>query len=132
MKRTNADFKVIAHRGASGYAPENTLAAFSKAVVLRAPAIEFDVQQTRDRQLAVIHDSNLRRVAGDRRKLSQLDYAGLSKLDVGSWFGADFRDERTPTLEQVLEEAGYRRAEGDRWQSPQWIAVEHRETALAV
>jgi glycerophosphoryl diester phosphodiesterase len=103
MKKINRGFDVIAHRGASGYAPENTLAAFSKAVLLGAPSVEFDVQETKDRELVVIHDPNLKRLARDSRALVHVNYAELAKLDVGSWFGAEFRDQRVPTLEQVLD-----------------------------
>ena len=94
---------LIAHRGASGYAPENTLAAFERALAMGARRMEFDVQQTRDGRLVVVHDEDLRRVAGVRRRIGAIAYAELSRLDVGSWFDPRFAGERVPLLEEVLD-----------------------------
>lgn len=93
---------VIAHRGASGHAPENTLAAFRRAVAMGARAVELDVHQTRDGELVVAHDDDLRRCGGDRHRLAGLRWAGeAERVDVGAWFGARFRGERLPRLRQV-------------------------------
>lgn len=94
---------IIAHRGASGYAPENTLAAFRKALRLGAKAVEFDVQQTKDNILVVIHDFDLRRVGGVAKKIKDLLYHELVKVDVGSWFSNKFSGEHVPLLSEVLE-----------------------------
>ncbi|MBI4425663.1 MAG: glycerophosphodiester phosphodiesterase [Elusimicrobia bacterium] len=94
---------LIAHRGASGYAPENTLASFELALKLGAGAIEFDVQQTKDGRLVVIHDPDLKRVAGVRRRIGSLTYLELSQHDVGAWFDAKYRGERVPLLEELLD-----------------------------
>ncbi len=94
---------LIAHRGASGYAPENTLASFSRALELGATSVEFDVQQTKDQRLVVIHDDELSRVAGLRRRVGSMSYLELSQVDVGSWFDSHFKGERVPLLEEVLD-----------------------------
>lgn len=94
---------LIAHRGASGYAPENTLAAFAKALEIGAESIEFDVQQTKDGELVVIHDIDLRRVAGARRFVGKMSWYDLSQWDVGSWFDPRFKGERVPRLQDLLD-----------------------------
>ena len=77
---------VIAHRGASGHAPENTMAAFVRALELRARAIELDVHQTLDHELVVAHDDDLRRCGRDRRRLKALHWDDAAQVEVGSWF----------------------------------------------
>src|SRR5579885_1139010 len=94
---------VIAHRGASGHAPENTLAAFRLALEMGAKAIELDVHQSRDGELLVMHDDDFRRVGGRRAKLGALSAAEARAIDVGSWFGKGFAAERVPTLAEVYE-----------------------------
>lgn len=94
---------VIAHRGASAHAPENTLAAFRRALELGARAVEFDVHQIRDGELVVAHDDDLRRCGGDRRRLRDLSGAEAARVDVGSWFGPEFAGERLPSLARVLD-----------------------------
>ena len=93
---------LIAHRGASGYAPENTLAAFELALKMGAKSVEFDVQQTKDGRLVVLHDTDLKRLAGVKRRVGAMSWLELSRLDVGSWFGARYAGERVPLLEEVL------------------------------
>ncbi len=95
--------KLIAHRGASAHAPENTMAAFRLALEMGARAIELDVHQTRDGRLAVIHDDDLKRVAGLRRRVRDMDWKDLASRDVGSWFAPKFAAERVPSLEEVLD-----------------------------
>lgn len=93
----------FAHRGASAYCPENTMAAFSKALQLGATGIETDIQLTKDGQIIIIHDESLARTAGLDQLVKDTDYAQLQTLDAGSWFGPEFLNERIPTLEQLLE-----------------------------
>jgi glycerophosphoryl diester phosphodiesterase len=95
--------EIIAHRGASFDAPENTLPAFDLAWEQKADAIECDVFLTKDRQVVVLHDADLKRVAGVNRKVADLTLAELRKLDVGKWKGQKFAGTRVPTLEEVLE-----------------------------
>ncbi|MFE4176680.1 glycerophosphodiester phosphodiesterase [Streptomyces sp. NPDC056909] len=101
---------VIAHRGASAYAPENTLAAVERAAELGIDWVENDVQRTRDGALVVIHDDTLlrttdvERVFPDRAPWQVKDFtaAEIARLDAGSWFGARWAGERVPTLKQFL------------------------------
>jgi glycerophosphoryl diester phosphodiesterase len=93
---------VIAHRGASGYAPENTMAAFRRAVELGATFIETDLQLTRDAYLVAMHDDTLDRTTSGSGAVSRFTRAELSELDAGAWRGAEFAGERIPTLEEVL------------------------------
>jgi glycerophosphoryl diester phosphodiesterase len=100
---------VIAHRGASGSAPENTLAAFRKAVELGAGFIETDLQLSRDARLVALHDDTLERTTNGSGPVSSRTLEELRKLDAGSWFGgsgreeeAGFAGERIPTIEEIL------------------------------
>ncbi|WP_037668626.1 glycerophosphodiester phosphodiesterase family protein [Streptomyces griseus] len=102
---------VIAHRGASALAPENTLAAVDKAAELGVAWVENDVQRTRDGELVVIHDDSLRRTTNveevfpDRApwKVKDFTTAEIARLDAGSWFGPAYAGVRVPTLEQYVE-----------------------------
>jgi len=94
---------VIAHRGASGNAPENTMAAFRKAVALGATFIETDLQLSRDARFVAIHDATLNRTTNGQGAVHDMTLAELRKLDAGSWFGSEFAGERIPTLEEILE-----------------------------
>ncbi len=96
---------IIAHRGASGEAPENTMAAFEKAVADSTDWIELDVQENADGVVIVQHDSDFKRVGRDDLKVWNATNEELRDLDVGSWFGPEFSDQRVPTLRQVLERA---------------------------
>lgn len=95
--------KIFAHRGDSGAAPENTIPAFEKAVAGGADGVEFDVQATRDGELVVIHDENLRRTAQRDAEVGNTALKDLRELDAGSWFGPEFRGARVPLLAEVLE-----------------------------
>jgi glycerophosphoryl diester phosphodiesterase len=95
-------FLGIAHRGASGRAPENTHAAFAAALALGAQAIELDVQLSADGELMVIHDETLDRTTNGHGPVGDRTAAELLRLDAGSWFGAEFRGERIPRLADVL------------------------------
>src|SRR5256886_16194559 len=94
---------VIAHRGASGNAPENTLAAFKKAVALGATFIETDLQLSRDAHFVAIHDTTVDRTTNGQGAVHDMTLADLRRLDAGSWFGSEFAGERIPTLEEILE-----------------------------
>ncbi|MDQ0112297.1 glycerophosphoryl diester phosphodiesterase [Paenibacillus harenae] len=93
----------FAHRGASAYCPENTMAAFAKALALGATGIETDVQRTRDGKIVLIHDESLARTAGLNQFVKDTDYDEVAKLDAGSWFDPEFGTEQVPLLEQLLE-----------------------------
>jgi glycerophosphoryl diester phosphodiesterase len=103
---------IFAHRGASAYAPENTLAAFQLALAQGAPAIEFDVKLSSDGEAVVIHDRSVDRTTDGTGKVAKLPLAALRELDAGSWFSAQsappgsFRGERIPTLDEVFETVG--------------------------
>ncbi len=94
---------VIAHRGASGHAPENTLAAFKRALGLGATFIETDLQLTRDSRFVAIHDPTVNRTTNGQGKVHDMTLAELRRLDAGSWFGSAFAGERVPTLDEILE-----------------------------
>ena len=93
---------LVAHRGASGYAPENTLAAFRRAVELGAKFIETDLHLTSDLRFAVIHDHSLERTTNGRGLVHDMSQAELRAFDAGSWFSPAFAGERIPTLDEVL------------------------------
>lgn len=115
---------VIAHRGASGYAPENTVAAFDKARKMKADYIELDVQMSKDGKLVVIHDTTVNRTTDiDSEapvKVKDLTLKELRKLDAGSYFGPQFTGERIPTFEKVL----------DRYKGKIGLLIELKEPAL--
>ncbi|MEK4553936.1 glycerophosphodiester phosphodiesterase [Jeotgalicoccus sp. FSL K6-3177] len=96
----------IAHRGASGYAPENTLAAFDKAVEMQADYIEIDVQLSKDDLPVVIHDDTLDRTTNGTGNVSAYTLEELRSLDAGSWFDKKYAGEKIPSLNEVLEMYG--------------------------
>ncbi len=93
---------VIAHRGASVAAPENTLAAFHLAAEQRADFVELDVQESKDGQVLVNHDSDLMKVGRSAMKIWETDAAQLRTVDIGSHAGPQFSGERVPTLAEVF------------------------------
>lgn len=98
---------VVAHRGASGHAPENTMAAFRRAVELGARFIETDLQVTRDARVIALHDSTLDRTTNGTGPAHQQPLKEVRALDAGSWFnspsGESFSGERIPTLNEILQ-----------------------------
>jgi len=95
---------VIAHRGASGHAPENTMAAFRLALKMGAKAMEFDVHQTLDHELVVAHDDDLKRCGRDKRRMRSIHWEGEAEtIDVGSWFAPGFAGERMPLLGELYD-----------------------------
>jgi glycerophosphoryl diester phosphodiesterase len=97
------DFPVIAHRGASAYAPENTLAAFDLAYISGAQWIEFDVMLSQDGEPFVIHDDTLQRTTNGHGHVSNTPSKELQQLDAGSWFSKQYRGEKIPHLLNVLK-----------------------------
>jgi glycerophosphoryl diester phosphodiesterase len=91
-----------AHRGASKAAPENTIAALRQAVADGADYAEIDVQRTADGVVVLLHDTDLRRVAGVNSGIWELSLDEVQRLDVGSWFSAEFAGERAPTLTEAI------------------------------
>src|SRR5208283_1143731 len=94
---------VIAHRGASGHAPENTFAAFQRAVELGATFIETDLHVTRDGRFVAIHDDTVERTTNGSGDVRNFTLDELREVDAGMWFDRTFMGERIPTLEEVLE-----------------------------
>lgn len=94
---------VTAHRGASGAAPENTLAAIQQAIDDGADFVEIDVQETSDGEVVVMHDSDFKKIAGTDLKIWDATLEQLADLDIGSWISPRFSDQRVPTLDRVLE-----------------------------
>jgi glycerophosphoryl diester phosphodiesterase len=93
---------VIAHRGASADAPENTLAALEIAISEGADWVEIDVQETREGEVVVIHDRDLKKVGGSALRVFDAPLSDLQGVDIGSWMDSSFSDQRVPTLQQVL------------------------------
>ena len=93
---------VIAHRGASGHAPENTLSAFKKAVAMGATFVETDLQMSRDARLVAIHDATVNRTTNGQGAVHDMTLSELRRLDAGSWFGSEYAGEKIPTLEELL------------------------------
>jgi len=102
VTRTNQPVLVIAHRGSSAAAPENTLAAFRLAVEQGADFVELDVQESADGEVLVVHDSDLMKVGGAAMKIWETDAATLRTVDIGSRAGPQFSGERVPTLAEAL------------------------------
>ncbi|OCA82153.1 glycerophosphodiester phosphodiesterase [Pseudobacillus wudalianchiensis] len=104
--KTTGEFRQmdnVAHRGASGYTPENTIAAFDKAVEMKADYIEIDVQRSKDGKLVIIHDTTVDRTTDGTGRVKDLTYEQLSALDAGSFKGEQFKGEKIPTFEEVLD-----------------------------
>ena len=98
-----ADWLRIAHRGASAHAPENTVAAFKRAVEMGTDVIEMDVHLSRDGKVTVIHDSYLDRTTDLSGAVSGLTLAEIKKADAGARFSEEFTGERVPSLAEALE-----------------------------
>lgn len=102
MSRTQLE--IIAHRGFSAIAPENTLAGFKMALEAGADSIECDLQLSTDRVAVVFHDESLERTTGKVGKLSERSLEELKKLDAGAWKGEQFAGQKIPTLKELLAE----------------------------
>jgi glycerophosphoryl diester phosphodiesterase len=99
---------IFAHRGASTYAPENTIAAFELALTQNADAIELDVKLSSDGHAIVIHDPTVDRTTGSHGRVKDLPLRELQSLDAGRFFSEKFHGEKIPTLEEVFETVGWR------------------------
>lgn len=110
----------IAHRGASGQAPENTIAAFDRSIAYDADFFELDVQMTKDGKLVLIHDTTVDRTTNGTGAVKDLTFDEIRALDAGSWFDASFAGEKVPTLEEAL----------DRYQDKIGILIELKDPHL--
>ena len=95
--------KVIGHRGACAYAPENTLESLHTAAELNVAWVEFDVKLTRDEVPVIFHDETLERTTNGSGNMADIDYADLQHLECGSWFADSFTGIKIPTLEEAVE-----------------------------
>jgi glycerophosphoryl diester phosphodiesterase len=95
--------RVMGHRGAAAWAPENTLASIRKAADLGATWVEFDVMLTGDGRPVLFHDDNLKRLTGLDALMARTPYSRVKGLDAGRWFSPQFAGEPVPTLEAALE-----------------------------
>lgn len=104
MERVSAErqVEIIAHRGAAGSRPENTMAAVEQALAEGADWVEIDVQETADGAVVVAHDSDFMKLAGVDLKVWDATLDELAGIDIGSWFDPAYADQRTPTLREVL------------------------------
>lgn len=93
---------VIGHRGASGIAPENTLAAFKEALGQGVNMVELDVHLTKDDQIVVCHDQTIDRTTNGAGTIREMTLEEVQSFDAGSWFGEAFKGEKIPTLEEVI------------------------------
>lgn len=95
--------KIFAHRGSTGTHPENTMAAFIEAYEVGADGIELDINYTKDKQLAVIHDATIDRTTNGSGKVRDFTLKELKELSAGAWFSPEYTAERIPILTEVLE-----------------------------
>lgn len=98
---------IIAHRGASGHAPEHTFAAYDRAVAMGADYLEQDLQMTSDGALVVLHDETLDRTTDGSGRVDAHTLSEVQALDAGAWFGPAFAGQRVPSLEEVLARYGH-------------------------
>ncbi len=101
-----AKVRICGHRGMAARAPENTLAGITLARRRGVGQVEVDLRLTRDGRVVVHHDADLGRTAPGRGKIRDRDFADLAGLDAGSWFSAEFADQRIPSLEDLLAAGG--------------------------
>lgn len=94
---------IIGHRGACGYAPENTLSSIQSAADMGCEWVELDVKLTSDDVPIIFHDDNLLRTTGHDGLVKETPYSVIKELDAGSWFGDSFVGEQIPTLEEAVE-----------------------------
>ncbi|MEP3300201.1 MAG: glycerophosphodiester phosphodiesterase family protein [Pseudoruegeria sp.] len=103
--RLNDEVIVIAHRGAAGERPENTMSSINRAIEVGADFVEIDVQETSEGEVIVVHDSDFMKLAGVPTKVWDVTAAELKTIDIGSWFDPLYSAERTPLLRDVLQAA---------------------------
>lgn len=124
----SAEVLVVAHRGASAYAPENTLEAFNKAWELGADAIEGDFHMTNDNRIVCIHDDNTREVSGESLNVAESDFETLRSLDVSRHFKQGYENVKMPNLEEVLasvpeDKSIFIELKGDNWKVPLFLKI---------
>lgn len=102
-RRGDGAIDIIAHRGASAYAPENTLAAFELAAEMNADGFELDCGLTKDGEIAIIHDDTIDRTTDSTGRVEDFTLDELRRLDAGAWFGPKFAGEHIPTLDEAIE-----------------------------
>lgn len=102
LKEALPGIRVSSHRGNSQVSPENTLPALENAIIARSDYAEIDIRETKDGEIILLHDNNLQRTAGINKKISNLTYRQIRLLDAGSWFGAEFRNTKIPTLKEAF------------------------------
>lgn len=95
--------KVIGHRGAAAYAPENTLASFDKALSLGCHFIEFDVMCCADGEPYIMHDDNLKRTTNGKGEMGEVNSEYIDSLDAGSWYGRRYKGEKVPHFKEALK-----------------------------
>lgn len=95
--------QLTAHRGASVELPENTMPAIEAAIEEQADFVEVDIRVTKDGELALLHDSSLRRTTGLDKYIWDVDYSEIAQLDAGSWLNKELSWARIPTLREVIE-----------------------------
>ncbi|NMA95372.1 MAG: glycerophosphodiester phosphodiesterase [Clostridiales bacterium] len=95
--------RIIAHRGASAHAPENTMPAFELAIEMGAEGIELDVHLSKDNEVVVIHDATINRTSDGEGIVKDMTLEELRKFDFGKWFGDEFEGTHIPALKEVLE-----------------------------
>ncbi len=98
-----AETAIIAHRGGSGLAPENTLAAYARAIEIGADYFELDVWLSKDDSLMVMHDESISRTTSGSGTIPTMSYEQLRSVDAGAWFGAEFAGQKIPTLTEALD-----------------------------
>lgn len=94
---------VIAHRGASGSAPENTIPSFRKALEMGVDFIELDIHLSKDGELIVMHDETVSRTTNGKGKIKNLTLSQIKGLDAGSWFSGEYKGLVVPTLDEVFQ-----------------------------
>lgn len=103
LRRLGGAPLIVAHRGASGLAPENTMTAFRVAIDLGAPAVECDVHLTADGVPVIIHDATLDRTTSGSGSVAAHTYEQIRTLDAGAWLDGRFAGERVPALHEALD-----------------------------
>lgn len=103
---SNGQVLLFGHRGYSSLAPENTLAAFRLLLEKQIPGVELDVHRCKSGELVVTHDDNLERVTGFKGRVAETDFSRIRSLDAGGWFSHEFKGEKIPLLDEVIELLG--------------------------
>jgi glycerophosphoryl diester phosphodiesterase len=112
--RTGIKIGIVAHRGASGYAPESTMSSYRAGIRMNADYVEIDVQMTKDGELIAMHDKTINRTTNGTGPVNQKTLAELKALDAGSWFNdkhpnyahKEYVNEKVPTLREIFEAFG--------------------------